>query len=90
MQDVVLQVLRMKCVPAGSGLRVAVAWLADEPCEDELCDALLCEDELRLEPLDFALAGAAASAAATSAMDNDHASFVFTIVIPPRLRIAAE
>ena len=84
----------MKCVPDGSGLRVAVAaeWVrpADELCEDELCDELLCEDELRLAPLDFAAAGATASAAATKAMDNDQANLVFTIVIPPRLRRARE
>ena len=87
MQDAVLQVLRMKCVPDGSGLRVvdAAEWTrpADELCDDELCDALLCDDALWLEPLDFATAGAAASAAAISAMDNDQASLVFSIVIPP-------
>jgi hypothetical protein len=54
--------------------------------EDEPCDELLCKDDLWLEPLDFARAGAAASAAATSAMDNDQTSFDFTIVIPPEIR----
>ncbi len=44
---------------------------------------VLCEDELWLEPLDFAPAGVAASAAATMAMDKDKANRVFSIVIPP-------
>jgi hypothetical protein len=81
LQDAVLHVLRTKCVPAGSGLRVvdAAEWVRPD---DELCDALLCDDELWLEPLDLAEAGAAASAAATSAIDNDKARLVFTIVIP--------
>jgi hypothetical protein len=92
LQDAVLQVLRAKCVPAGSGLRVAVvtgpAWPDDE-LRLELCDELLCEDELWLEPLDFAPAGAIASAAATTAMDSDKASLEFGIV-SPRVRITEE
>ena len=50
--------------------------------DDERCDELLCEDELWLEPLDFAPAGAAASDAATTAVHNDKANFVFGIVTP--------
>ncbi len=88
-----MQALRAKCVPAGSGLRAFVAagpaWPEGELCEDELCE-LLCEDEPWLELLDLAPAGAAASATATIAMDKDRASFVFSIVIPPKIRIAKD
>ena len=82
MQDAVLQVLRMKWVPAGSGLRVVAAECVRP--DDEECDALLCEDELWLEPLDFAAAGVAASAVAIMAIDNNQANLVFSIVIPPK------
>ena len=70
----------MVTVPAGPGVDFApnvvfAPW-------DEVVWLVLCEDELWLELLDFAPAGAAVSAA-TIAMDNDKASFVFSIVIPP-------
>ena len=75
------------------GRGAVVVWLVvwpDEPwelrCDDELCE-LLCEDELWLELLDFGPAGTAASPVATMAMDNDQAN-VFSIVIPPRIRMA--
>ena len=71
----------MKCVPAGSGLRVVAAECV-RPNDGE-CDALLCEDELWLEPLDFAAAGVTASAVARTAIDNDQANLVFSIVTPP-------
>jgi hypothetical protein len=56
---------------------------------DDVCAVELCEDELWLGPLDFASAGAIASAAVTKAIDNDSASLVFSIVTP-RIRIAEE
>jgi hypothetical protein len=70
------------------GRGAVVVWLV--LCEDALWDELLCEDELWLEPLDFAAAGAAASATATNAMDNERASFNLSIVIPPEIRSSEE
>jgi hypothetical protein len=59
------------------GRGAVVVWLLS--CDEEL----LRDDELWLDLLDFAPAGAAASAAGTMAMDNDQTRFVFSIVISP-------
>ena len=75
------------------GRGAVVVWLVvceDVPLDDEWREDELCEDEpwLELLDLDFAPAGAAASAAAITAMEKDKASLVFRAVIPPRIRIA--
>ena len=80
----VLQVLRMKCVPAGKAFDALLVRVRLE-CEPELCDGdEPCDDEPWLDPLDFACAGLTASNAATATAVSGRYDFIQVMMFPRR------